>query len=351
MLRHFSSSLLFSAPVAVAALLLIAPPQFFPSFLGGLQAAADMREADCPVRGKEPARDAALPSAQLQVGESTLDVVFSEGRLDLPRAKVLEWISDAANAVATYYGRFPMKQARLRIFPARDERGVFQGITFGSKVASTRISIGEHTLQSDLDEDWMMTHELIHLGFPSVSDEHHWIEEGMATYVEPIARAQAGGLNIKQVWGDMVRGMPKGQPGWNDAGLDRTHTWGRTYWGGALFCLLADVEIRRRTGNRKGLQDALRGILAAGGTIEESWPLTRALQTGDRATGVSVLTELYNQMKDAPVRTDLDHLWQELGVEMKGDEVIFREQAPLAAVRRAITARPSNTNSFPPKKP
>ena len=39
-------------------------------------------------------------------------------------------------------------------------------------------------------------------------------------------------------------------------GLDNTHTWGRTYWGGAMFCLLADVEIRRRTHNRRGLQDA-----------------------------------------------------------------------------------------------
>jgi len=337
--------------VAVAALLLIAPLQFFPSFLGGLQAAAEKREADSPVRGEKPAKDSALPAAQIQVGDSIIDVVFSDGRLDLPRARVLEWVSAAANAVAIYFGRFPMKRAKLQIRPERDERGVFGGATFGSRGAFTRISIGEHTLQSDLDEDWMMTHELIHLGFPSVADEHHWIEEGMATYVEPIARAQAGVLNVKQVWGEMLGGMPKGQPGGNDAGLDHTHTWGRTYWGGAMFCLVADVEIRRRTGNRKGLQDALRGILAAGGTIEENWPLTRVLQTGDRATGVSVLTELYNKMKDAPVRTDLEHLWQELGVEMKGDEVVFHDQAPLAAVRRAITARPSSASPSLPKKP
>jgi hypothetical protein len=34
-----------------------------------------------------------------------------------------------------------------------------------------------------------------------------------------------------------------------------------------MFCLVADVEIRRATGNRKGLQDALRAIVAAGATI------------------------------------------------------------------------------------
>jgi hypothetical protein len=41
----------------------------------------------------------------------------------------------------------------------------------------------------------------------------------------------------------MVSGMPQGEPQRGDRGLDGTHTWGRTYWGGAMFCLLTDVEI------------------------------------------------------------------------------------------------------------
>ncbi len=102
-----------------------------------------------------------------------------------------------------------------------------------------------------------------------------------------------------------ARGLPNGLPGPGDEGLDHTHTWGRTYWGGALFCLLADVEIRRRTENRYGLQDALKAIVEAGGNIEADWPLPRALQIGDQATGVSVLTELYERMSSKPVETDL----------------------------------------------
>jgi hypothetical protein len=69
------------------------------------------------------------------------------------------------------------------------------------------------------------------------------------------------------MWADLVRDMPKGLPEPGDQGLDNTHTWGRTYWGGALFCFLADIEIRKQTKNEKGLQDALRGILNAGGDI------------------------------------------------------------------------------------
>ena len=88
---------------------------------------------------------------------------------------------------------------------------------------------------------------------------HHWIEEGISVYVEPIARVQAGQLSAERMWSDVVRDMPQGEPEPDDRGLDHTHTWGRTYWGGAMFCLVADVRIRQQTGNRKGLQDALRG--------------------------------------------------------------------------------------------
>src|SRR6185295_8369814 len=124
--------------------------------------------------------------------------------------------------------------------------------------------------------------------------------------IEPIARARAGNLSPEAVWHGLWRGAPHGLPGPNDEGLDKTHTWGRTYWGGALFCLLADLEIRERTGNARSLDDALRGILAAGGDVAVRWEIGRALAEGDRATGVPVLAELYARMKDAPVDVDLD---------------------------------------------
>jgi len=134
--------------------------------------------------------------------------------------------------------------------------------------------------------------------------------------------------------------LPQGLPGPEDHGLDVTHTWGRTYWGGALFCLLADIQIRERTHNRYGLQDALRGVLAAGGNIEQDWSVARILQIADKAVGVPVLTELHHQMGDKPVAIDLPALWMRLGVEVHDDAVRFDNEAPLAAVRAAITGQP-----------
>jgi len=276
----------------------------------------------------------------LKAGGAEIEVNFREVPVDPSKAVLLDWMTKAAQAVSIYYGRFPLPSARIDVRPRAGRRGVSNGTTYGFQGGFTRISVGEHTTKQDLDEDWMMTHELIHMTFPDVDEEHHWIEEGIATYVEPIARAQAGQLSIAKVWGSMVKGMPQGLPEAGDRGLDHTHTWGRTYWGGALFCLVADVEIRKATKSRKGLQDALRGILDAGGNITVHWPIEKAFETGDRATGTHVLTNLYERMKAAPVQTDLPALWKELGVRVNGDTVSFDDHAPLAQVRAAINVGP-----------
>ena len=270
----------------------------------------------------------------LQVGGATLDVSLDEG-FDLPRETLLDWVRQAANAVSGYFGRFPVTKAGLRILAASGT-GISNGRSFGDGGARCRISVGRQTTSADLKRDWMLTHEMVHFGFPSVPESHHWIEEGTATYIEPLARARAGMLDIKRAWFETVRDMPQGLPAPGDKGLDRTHTWGRTYWGGALFCLLADVEIRKRTKNGKGFVDAVRGINRAGGTIDADWPVTRAFEIGDAATGAKTLMELYDKMRAAPVTPDLPALWKQLGVE-RGDETVkFDDSAPLSAIRKAI---------------
>ena len=136
------------------------------------------------------------------------------------------------------------------------------------------------------------------------------------------------------------------QPG--EGGMNRTPTWGRTYWGGALFCLTADIAIRKKTNNRKGLQDALRAIVAAGGTIEKEWPLSKLLQIGDDATGTTVLIDMYRQWKDSPVQINLTELWNELGVRSSGRSILFESGTSLAAIRKGITAPVSQSREALP---
>src|SRR6266404_2337905 len=289
-------------------------------------------------------------TSTLLIGGSKLDVTIESGNLKVSHAELLHWVQSAAEAVATYYGRYPVPHVQIRIIPV-DGSGVRHGQTFGYDGGLIKIRVGEQTQASELANDWMLTHEMVHLSFPSMADEHHWIEEGIAVYVEPIARIQATQMSAEQMWADLVRDMPKGLPQDGDRGLDHTHSWGRTYWGGALFCFVADLEIRKQTHNKKGLQDALRGILAAGGDISHDWELSESLKIGDRSTGTTVLTDIYAKWKDKPAQVDLASMWKDLGIAAEGKSVHMAEDAPLAAVRRGITEPIAPKESSSPTMP
>src|SRR5438270_6584493 len=279
-----------------------------------------------------PSRD---PS--FAVGGGTIDVNLDSDLSQSTQDALMKWIHDAANSIVAYYGKFPLSHTFLQV-RSFDGRGVHNGHTFGVHNGGLiRISVGTQSTPAELKQDWMMTHEMVHLTLPSVGEEHHWMEEGGAVYVEPIARLRAGNISKEQVWGEMARDMHQGLPQEGDEGLDHTHTWGRTYWGGALFYLLADIEIHQRTHNQKVLDDDLRPVMNAGGVITEDWGLERALKIGDKAVGVPALEELYAKMKDKPVSVDLDKLWQQLGVAHEGGMARFDDRAPLAAIRDAIS--------------
>jgi hypothetical protein len=297
----------------------------------------------CALAVTRPAR--AASDATVNMGGATIDITFATPADGARRQLLLDWVTASARAVSLYYGQYPVPRVELRIsaFPGR---GVHGGRASGWRGPRIVIGAGADNTARDFATDWMLTHEMIHLAFPSVAERHHWIEEGISVYVEPIARARAGLISAEDAWKDLVEGVPQGLPAADDRGLDFTPTWGRTYWGGALFCLLADVEIHKRTKGAKGLEDALRAIQRAGGTITNDWPLQRAFEIGDRATGVTVLRELYDKMSARPYTPDLAALWTELGIERRGGRVVFNDRAPLASVREAID--PGKKSAAPP---
>src|SRR4051812_27146029 len=277
-----------------------------------------------------------LAKTDLEIAGGAIHVAFAPGDIALPREKVMDWIRMSARAVSIYYGRFPVTSLRLLLVPVEGGR-IRGGTTWGYRGAAIRIPLGRDSTEEVLKRDWVMVHEMVHTALPDLDQRYGWLSEGLAVYIEPIARVQAGDLAARAVWQDIMRDMPKGLPESGDQGLDNTDTWGRRYWGGAMFCLLADIEIRKRTGNRLGLQDAMRGVIAAGGNHEKDWPLDRLLSTADKAVGVDVLARLHNEMGPKPVAPDLAALWRDLGLKSQGVSLEFDDAAPLAAIRKAIT--------------
>lgn len=250
-----------------------------------------------------------------------------------------DWIDRSARIVAAYYARFPapLVLLRIRVEPGTGVRG---GRTTNDSGLMIQVSVGADTTAGDLAADWVLVHEMVHLALPEIGRRHNWLAEGLAVYVEGIARAQFGNRDIADVWAEYRRSMPLGLPRAGEGGMDESPSWGRTYWGGALFCLQADVKLREQTHNRAGLQTALRAILKETGGYRAERGIDDVLRIGDAATGTRVLQELYQANRAAPVTPDLTQLWERLGVPADPKSQPFDDHAPLAAIRIALTRKP-----------
>jgi hypothetical protein len=250
-----------------------------------------------------------------------------------------DWIERSARIVADYYARFPAPLLVLRIQSAPGG-GVRGGRTTNDSGLVIQATVGRDATAGELAADWVLVHEMVHLALPELGRRHNWLAEGLATYVEGIARAQFGNRDISDVWAEYRHSMPLGLPRAGEGGMDQTPTWGRTYWGGALYCLQADVRLREQTGNRIGLQTALRAILKETGGFRAERDIDDVLRIGDAATGTQVLQDLYREVKATPLAPDLELLWTRLGIPNDPASQPFDDHAPLAAVRIAITRKP-----------
>ncbi|HEY7510237.1 MAG TPA: hypothetical protein VIG50_08290, partial [Vicinamibacteria bacterium] len=193
-----------------------------------------------------------LETSRFRLAGGAVEVAIAPGQRALSREAVVHWVERAVRAVAAVYGRLPVPRVAVIVLPG-GRRPVGFGTTLGHGGASIMVWLGAQATEDDLRHDWVLTHEMAHLGLPNLPRDQRWLEEGLATYVEPFARARAGYITDEDAWRGLVAGLPKGLPRDGDGGLDGTRSWGRTYWGGALFYLLADLEIRERTGNRRSL--------------------------------------------------------------------------------------------------
>jgi hypothetical protein len=282
--------------------------------------------ATCPARATD----------KLEVRGSTL-CLFLDDTTSSRRQLLHTWVERSAHIVADYYGRFPAPLVVLRL-SSMEGRGVGGGRTTNDSGLVIQVSVGREATSAGLSDDWVLVHEMVHLALPEVGRRHNWLAEGLATYVEGIARAQFGNREIADVWAEYRHSMPMGLPREGEGGMDQTPTWGRTYWGGALYCLQAEVAIREQTSNRLGLQTALRAILEQTGGYGSDRDIDEVVRIGDAATGTRVLEDLYRQIKNTPQVPNLDLLWRQLGVPQDPKTQPFDDHAPLAAVRIAITA-------------
>jgi hypothetical protein len=237
--------------------------------------------------------------------KGALEIAIAPVRFAMDDDAIERWITEAAGAVTRFYGRAPAPHLAVLVTPGRGAE--VDGKTLGGGGASVSMRLGTEAVEADARRSWVLVHELVHVASPSIGAPHRWMEEGLATYLEPIIRVRAGLTTEDAMWRDLIREAPKGQVG-------TLEEWGPMYWGGAISYLRADIELRQRG---RSLGEVLRGLDG----VAVRWTASRFL------AAVPTLR---------PDRVSLEALWKSLGVSLQGDAVHYDDAAPLAAIRKEI---------------
>lgn len=277
------------------------------------------------------------PNILIERGGRTIRVVFADGAAGLDRARTLGWVARAATALHGYFGQLPVTDYGLLVI-AENGSSVGHATTFGYGGPITRIRVGTEADGAAFARDWVLVHEMLHTALPDMPRRALWLQEGNATWVEPVARAAVGQLPITEVWRQAVVGMPRGEPGPDDSGMDGTTVHDRIYWGGATFWLRAEIAILEQSSRRRTLRHAMRAINRESGGNIADWTPEQMMAVGDHATGTSALSSLYRDFATRPVHTNLATLFGRLGVVSTPSGIAFDDRAPLADIRRRITA-------------
>ena len=140
-------------------------------------------------------------------------------------------MQDTALAEANFWRGFPVRHCTVVITPAPGKRDVpFGRITAVGGVMAL-ILVGSEIKPRQLYDEWVLVHEFIHLGTPYIRDTGAWLNEGLATYLEPIIRYRAGWRSEASVWEEWTGWMGRGV-GPMTHGLQKS-VGGGIYWGGA----------------------------------------------------------------------------------------------------------------------
>jgi hypothetical protein len=267
-------------------------------------------------------------------GDPALTLAVPPGATRIAGEQLAAWVSAVAESNRRFWARSPAEGGLVVLIPS--PRG---GVPFGRVLslggAVVTVLVGEQATPQDLYDDWVLVHEFLHLGSPLMRDTGAWLNEGIATFYEPVLRTRAGWKSEDDVWREWISSMPRGMPAITGIGLQNAGRGG-IYWGGAVFVLMAEIDSLVASGGKIGFSDCLRAVLAEGADVTVKWPTMKLLDRCDAMLGKQVIGPLAKQHIEKGSAMDLDRLWRRLGVSLEGSTVRYDDSAELAWLRPLI---------------
>ncbi|MDH4108309.1 MAG: hypothetical protein OEW35_08340 [Gammaproteobacteria bacterium] len=305
--------------------------------------------ARTPESADAPAVFGAFDQHVLEVPGARLRVSLLRAEPALDSASILAWLVATATDVTLAYGRFPNPAPQVVVIPVGAARGGKSAVPFGRVARDggeiVELFVDQRRALADYLADWTATHEFSHLMLPYLGSSDRWISEGFAQYYQNVLLARAGGYQPLEAWQKIHAGLERGRQSRPELSPNAAAAGGKraalmkVYWSGAALALLADVELRARTGGELSLDVALAGLQSCCLPSSEIWSGPELFRTLDSLLGVPVLLPLYEAHADAPGFPELDPVFGRLGIDVVDGRVVLRDEAELAWLRDAITAR------------
>jgi predicted metalloprotease with PDZ domain len=178
---------------------------------------------------------------------------------------------------------------------------------------------------------------------PYLDRKQRWISEGFAQYYQNVLLARAGQYTAEGAWQRIYAGLERGRdsaPGMspNDAaGTRESNSRMKVYWSGASLALMADVELRRRSGGTESLDWVLDRFQHCCLPSAQSWSGIELFEKFDTLLDEPLFMNLYRQYADAVEFPDARPVLEQLGIEIRDGQFHLNDNAELAFIREAIT--------------
>lgn len=269
----------------------------------------------------------------VRVADADLRIVSVPSRANPIGPEHIRWTRETAEHITLAYGRFPNPHARVLLLPVANRHGE-SAIQFGRVVRD-----GGETIELMIDPtkpgesflgDWTATHEFSHLMLPYINRNERWISEGFAQYYQNVLLARAGRYTEEHAWRKLRDGLERGResspalsPNQAAAGDERNSRM-KIYWSGAALALMADVELRRRSGGEESLDLVLDRLQACCLPSRRTWSGRELFEKFDSLIDVPLFVDLYDRYADTQGFPDYEGLL---------------ERPELVEIRESLTAR------------
>ena len=260
-------------------------------------------------------------------------------------AMLHRWISETAGMAKTASGRFPLRDAYVRVqqVGSRDASPVPWGQTRRDDLPGVLLYVRRDAGYAALRSDWTAVHELSHLFHPYLGASGRWLAEGLASYLQNTLRARAGLLPPEEAWERLDAGFRRGATATSGtplASMERTRGGTmRVYWAGAAYWLQADLSLRRMGTTLDAVLDEYSSCCLQG-----TDPVAPADFIGrlDRIAGTGELSTLYLRYAESRAFPALDSTYQDLGITREGNSLRFSSDARARQLRSAIMGTPAS---------